>query len=88
VPLNAQVWDFPRYHQLKAICLADVDLMPVLESLLTDLALRYRAESFHTKTSRNGKYISGSLEVFFTTADEVEQLYRGLHEHPLIVQSL
>ena len=83
-----EVWDFPRFHGVKAIGFSRETVQTVLVSLIESLKLKYQKDSITSKESSNGKYTSVTIKVYFTNDQEVRALYGKLHSHTDIVQSL
>lgn len=86
--IQLQAWEFPKTHGVKAIGLSVNPIEATVLNLLKDLGLEFNTQSCTTKQSSNGKYTSVTVNIHFKNSSEVESLYRTLHAHPLIVQSL
>lgn len=76
--------DYPCAFPIKVLCKQDPDLTETLVSVVLGYDPGFDADTVETRLSKQGNYIGLTFTVTATSREQLDDLYRALHAHPLV----
>ena len=86
--INSDVWEFPCQHDIKVLGLSQHPLVDIVIEIVSAHAPDFDSASIRTKPSSSGKYLSVTATVRFDSKEQLEALYRALHQREEVTQTL
>ena len=86
--VNPELWDFPCKAMVKTMGFSGKSLDQTFVAIAEQLSIKADESTLAVKQSRTGKYDAVTLQFHFENKDQVQALYKALHEHPDVVWSL
>jgi len=83
-PADESLLRFPTDFPIKVMGKTRPDFAQTILALVQRHAPDFRAESVEMRGSREGRYVSLTFTINATSRDQLDRLYRGLSEHPMV----
>jgi putative lipoic acid-binding regulatory protein len=80
--------DFPCFFLIKVMGLAEKQFTIKIVELIQKRVPSFSAENVEMRDSSSGKYTSLSCNVWVTSQDELDDVYRDITAHPLVKYTL
>lgn len=76
--------EFPCHFPIKVMGLQVNDFEQTVFNLITQLTSQFDPSSSESRPSSSGKYLSITCQVWVTSQDELDEVYRTLSTHPMV----
>jgi putative lipoic acid-binding regulatory protein len=76
--------DYPCAFPIKVLGKQDPELTETLVKVVLEYDPAFDAESVQTRLSKHGNYVGLTFTVTATSREQLDELYRALHAHPLV----
>lgn len=83
-PRTEGLIDFPCHFPIKVMGLHVEDFQPTVFNLITQLTEQFDPARSESRPSSSGKYLSITCQVWVTSQDELDEVYRTLSTHPMV----
>lgn len=84
VGIQEHLWEFPCVHSIKVVGFSHFPLTDVVTDVIRQHAADFDPATIRTRQSGSGKYTSVTADVRFTHKEQVEAIFKDLHDRPEI----
>jgi len=84
IPLEQSLIEYPSFFPIKVMGKAHPELAQVLAEVVLQFDPEFDVATIEMRASKNGNYIGLTFTVKATSREQLDDLYRALHGHPMV----
>lgn len=85
---NKSLIEFPCAFTIKIMGLQQDGFIPTIEKLIQMHVQNFGREQIKTRPSSKGKYLAITAEVYVYNQNQLDDIYRALSAHPMVIMVL